>query len=75
MPVNRTTLMMHVFSDTEAAVLAGINGSRLQARWLPKRHLKITPDPDRPNTRWALVDLPTWLAEDRGFTASKETIA
>ncbi len=55
---------LHIHHETDKAILASENGNKKDAVWLPKSQIEI----DRiGNSTEAEIQLPEWLAEEKGL--------
>lgn len=71
-PAKRWTLAIHL--ETPTAILASPTGNRTDARWLPRSQITIIDSTRRqsPNGLLVDVDLPEWLATEKGFKRPTE---
>lgn len=56
-----------VHRQTEAAVLVSEDGDVEKAVWLPLSQIEIDDAPSKGRTRYADVQIPEWLAAQRGL--------
>jgi hypothetical protein len=64
---DKVTLTFVVHRETDKAILVSDDGDRKKAEWLPLSQIKITREWVEGDNEGVEVEVPQWLAEEKGF--------
>lgn len=63
----KVTLTLVVHHETDRAILVSDDGDRDKAEWLPLSQINITREWAEGDDEGIEVEVPLWLAEEKGF--------
>ena len=63
----KVTLTLVVHHETDRAILVSDDGDRKKAEWLPLSQINITREWAEGDDEGIEVEVPLWLAEEKGF--------